>query len=305
MSEEYKDLIIGVVDGYNWDKIKYWANSIERSGFSGHKSVIAFNMDDATVKKLTEEGFSIIGAAPYEDGKGFVYEGDPALMVNRFFFIYNFLKMIEESMHIGRVILTDVRDVVFQDNPTNWLDKYFLPNFDLILGSENLLYKDEPWGRNNMQKSFGEYFYDEMKDKEIFCAGVIAGDYGAIKDLCLNLWLICKGLQPHIEGGGGPDQAALNIMLGMGIYSYSTLFLNAKSGWVTHAGTSLPAIQNGSGGIGEAYLRDNSIPLPFIEDIAYSVKDGSVYVEDEKLTVLHQWDRVPEWKTLIEQKYGD
>ena len=121
MSEEYKDLIIGVVDGYDWDKIKYWANSIKKSGFTGHKSVIVFNMDDPTVKKLTDEGFSIIGAAPYTEGKGFVYEGDPALMVNRFFFIYNFLKMIDEPMKVGRVILTDVRDVVFQDNPTNWL----------------------------------------------------------------------------------------------------------------------------------------------------------------------------------------
>ena len=48
-----KDLIIGVVDNYDWDKIKYWANSIEQSGFKGYKALIVYNMDAATAKKLT------------------------------------------------------------------------------------------------------------------------------------------------------------------------------------------------------------------------------------------------------------
>ena len=40
-----KDLIIGVVDNYDWDKIKYWVNSINKSGFDGHKAMIVYNMD--------------------------------------------------------------------------------------------------------------------------------------------------------------------------------------------------------------------------------------------------------------------
>ena len=56
-----KDLIVGVVDNYDWDKIKYWANSIKKSGFDGYKALIVYNMDSATVKKLTEEDFMLIG----------------------------------------------------------------------------------------------------------------------------------------------------------------------------------------------------------------------------------------------------
>ena len=41
-----KDLIVGVVDGYNWDQIKYWANSIDKSGFDGHKALVVYNMDE-------------------------------------------------------------------------------------------------------------------------------------------------------------------------------------------------------------------------------------------------------------------
>ena len=32
-----KDLIIGAYTNYNWDQIKYWVNSIEKSGFTGDK----------------------------------------------------------------------------------------------------------------------------------------------------------------------------------------------------------------------------------------------------------------------------
>ena len=71
MGQELKDVIIGVVDNYNWDKIKYWANSIKASGFTGHKALIVYNMDAATVAKLEAEQFMLIGAGTYEKEKGF------------------------------------------------------------------------------------------------------------------------------------------------------------------------------------------------------------------------------------------
>ena len=40
MDKELKDLIVGVVDNYDWEKIKYWANSIKQSGFDGYKALI-------------------------------------------------------------------------------------------------------------------------------------------------------------------------------------------------------------------------------------------------------------------------
>lgn len=301
-----KDLIVGVVDNYDWDKIKYWANSIEQSGFDGYKALIVFNMNNDTVKKLTDKEFMLIGAAPYDKEKGFVYSDPTNIMVDRFFLIHNFLRMLRlpNDQNIDRVIITDVRDVVFQNNPTTWLDNYFSTGFDLVVGTENLIYNNEPWGRNNILKSFGEYFLEQKKDDPIFCAGVIAGALEGIRDFCLNLWLICRGLNPHVEGGGGPDQAAMNIMLDMDAYHHSTLFTGPSSGWVLHAGTSMPAIEAGSGGIGEAYRMDPNMTIDFIEKLQYNVVDDSVHVFDKKITVLHQWDRVPAWKKMIEEKYG-
>lgn len=300
-----KDLIVGVVDRYGWDQIKYWANSIKKSGFTGHKALLVYNMDADTVKKMTDEGFMIIGCNQFDEKEGFTHDNSRgSVMVDRFFHLYSLIEMLETPMEVERVIMTDVRDVVFQSNPTEWLDTYFLPNNKILVGSENMTYASEPWGRNNLKQVFGDYFYEQNKAKEIFCAGVIAGTRMALKDLALNIWLICRGLNPHVPGGGGPDQAALNVALGLEPYKYDTLFTNPTKGWVVHAGTSLPAIKAGSGGIGEEYLKNPNMSLPFVKDINYTFVNGEVYANDSKVTVVHQWDRVPEWRVTFEEKYG-
>lgn len=305
MDKELKDVIIGVVDNYNWDKIKYWANSIKASGFTGHKALIVYNMDAATVKRLEEEQFILVGAGAYDKDAGFSYpHPSDRIMVDRFFHIYNFLNLLATPEEVGRVIITDVRDVVFQDNPTIRLDELLTAGHEIILGSENLKYKDEPWGANNMQQSFGQYFYEGIADEEIYCAGVIAGMGDVVKDFCLNLWMICRGAAPQIPGGGGPDQAAMNIMIGMEHVTYMVKRTRPSDGWVVHAGTSMPAIEAGSGGIGEAYKHNPNMLLPFIEDVEYSTIGKFVRANGEKLAIVHQWDRVPAWKEIVEENYG-
>lgn len=300
-----KDLIIGVVDNYDWDKIKYWANSIEQSGFDGYKALIVYNMDSATSKKLTTKDFILVGCNKYDDEKGFSFENKGSIMVDRFFHIYNFLNMLQDPDHVKRVIITDVRDVIFQSDPSQWLDTYLGNSYDLVVGSENLLYSGEPWSKNNMIQSFGEYFYSYKEHDPIYCAGVIAGSLDMMKDICLNLWMICLGLNPHVPGGGGPDQSALNIMLTFGNIMYSTLFTNSPSGWVVHAGTTLNAIRAGSGGIGEEYLKNPNMEIDFIQEVDYSITNEIIHANDMPLTIVHQWDRVPEWKILVEDKYND
>lgn len=300
-----KDLIVGVVDRYNWDQIRHWANSIKKSGFTGHKAVLVYNMDVTTVKKLTDEGFMIIGCNQYDETNGFTHDNSRgSVMVDRFFHLYSFLNMLEQPMDIDRVIMTDVRDVVFQGDPTKWLNQHFLPETKILVGSENMTYANEPWGRNNLKQVFGDFFFDVNKAKEIYCAGVIAGTRMALKDFALNIWLICRGLNPHVPGGGGPDQAAMNVLLGTDPYLFSTIFTDPTKGWVVHAGTSRPAIEAGSGGIGEEYLKNPNMPLPFVKDITYTINNGEVFANDEKLTIVHQWDRVPQWRTIFEEKYG-
>jgi len=313
-----KDVIIGVVDNYGWDQIKYWANSSEQSGFDGHKALLVYNMDADTVRNLTDKGFMTVGCSAFDEEKGFVYNNNGNIMVDRFFHIYNFLKMIQDPEGIGRVIITDVRDVIFQYNPTIWLNEDHPTGFDLIVGSENLKFKDEPWNVNNVTQSFGDYFTELLSDEEIYCAGVIAGELNPIKDLCLNVWLVCRGLNPFVPGGGGPDQAALNVLLHNDAYSVITNFTNPLDGWVLHSGTTWPAVQAGSGGIGQAYLRDKSFDVRYKYVLPVEIRFKESGVDKKKIIqvvnphgksktvcVVHQWDRVPEWKEYFEERFGD
>jgi hypothetical protein len=325
-----KDLIIGVVDRYRWDDIKCWANSIEMSGFDGIKAVITYNMDGDTVRTLIDKGFSIIGAGQKDHDGGFSCDNKGrSIMIDRFFNIYEVLSRLDNRESIGRVIITDVRDVIFQLNPTVWLDEeenrapfrgdkdmdIYLPKKFLVLGSENMAYGDEPWNTNNMKHAFGPFFLDRMRGEPIYCAGVIAGSRDEVQGLCFNVWMSSRLMYPFVNGGGGPDQAALNLV--MKEEPFKSLLVPASPQWVVHAGTSRQAVYAGSGGVGEAFKRGefnaDELQGMFIENRNYAfegTKLKAFYGEGHRTTtgtvcVVHQWDRVPEWNKKFAKLYGD
>ena len=122
-----KDLIVGCATNYDWSKLKYWVNSINRSGFEGDKCLILMNCDKDTVEKISNAGFSII--AFNQDANGnLTYNSNMMVHVERFFHIYQLLK----NNLYRYVITTDVKDVVFQQNPSVWLENKFTDSDDLI-----------------------------------------------------------------------------------------------------------------------------------------------------------------------------
>jgi hypothetical protein len=46
-----KDLIIGGASNYTWDQLKYWVNSIRKSGFKGDVAIVGSNMKKETIEK--------------------------------------------------------------------------------------------------------------------------------------------------------------------------------------------------------------------------------------------------------------
>ena len=67
-----KDLIIGGSTNYDWDKLKYWVNSINKSGFEGDKVLILFNCDKNTVDKVVAAGFTVVAVNKDADGTKYV-----------------------------------------------------------------------------------------------------------------------------------------------------------------------------------------------------------------------------------------
>ena len=64
-----KDLVIGCITGYDFDKIKPWVNSLCRSGFEGTKAMICYNVGYETVEELVKRDFTIFAFGKNDNEK--------------------------------------------------------------------------------------------------------------------------------------------------------------------------------------------------------------------------------------------
>lgn len=284
-----KNLIIGCYTDYNWEQIKYWADSIDRSGYQGDKAMIVFNSDFNTVQKLLDRKFDIYAFNRDDANQQFTYATNFSVVVQRFFHLWQYLENLPPTRQYKNIIATDVKDVVFQTDPSKWLDKN-LGSKKIVVSSESLTYNHEPWGDNNMSLSF-PMVHQWMKNKTIWNCGVLAGNTDVIKDLFLNIYLTSRGAPAHVPGGGGPDQAALNILLNTEPYKRITKFVGSEDGWACQAGTTAdPTKIDG--------FRANLLDPEPLWDGEYSTTS-----KGKRHAILHQWDRVPEWKKAIEEEH--
>ena len=276
-----RDLIIGCSTNYDWSKLKYWVNSINKSGFEGDKVLILMNCDKDTVQKVTEAGFYIVGMKQDEEGN-LTYSSNMPVHTERFLHLYNFLK----DRDYRYVITTDVKDVVFQKNPIEFLEKN-CTNKNLVFASESIKYKDEPWGNQNLLETFGQYIYEQFKDNEIFNVGVLAGHGYAIRDLALNIFVSCLNKPIPIC-----DQSTFNFMISRNPYNAMSLYAQSESGWAAQLGTT--------GDPTKADQFDSVIlePKPKLTDGIVTTSVG------EEFYIVHQYDRVPEMKKVIEEKFA-
>ena len=282
-----KDIVVGCITGYDFDKIKPWVNSLDRSGFDGTKAMVCYNVDFDTVDELVKRNYAILAFAKDDELKKFTYKENFSIVVERFLHLWFLLKRFRgEYRHI---ITTDVKDVIFQTNPSEWLEQN-LGDKEINVASESIRYCDEEWGNHNLLKSFGGHIHEECKNNIVYNAGTISGKFDTMVDLFLNIYMLCNGTQHRIEGGGGPDQAALNVLLNMKSYRDITNFATSESGYAAQLGTTGPQI---TGKYGDKLLEKN----PILVDNTICTSEGKPFC------LVHQYDRVPEWKKIIEKKY--
>lgn len=144
-----KDLIIGCSTNYTWNTLKYWVNSIKKSGFDGDVVLILFNCDAQTVQKLTDSDVTIV-ALGQDQNKNLIHNSKMPVHVERFLHIYEYLFKYGDYRY---VITTDVKDVIFQKNPIEWLENN-LRNKNCVFSSESIRYQDEPLGKSKFIGNF-------------------------------------------------------------------------------------------------------------------------------------------------------
>lgn len=279
-----QDLIIGCCTNYDWDKLKYWVKSINQCGFEGDKVMVAFNIDYDTINKLTENGFQVILPGQNDEfNRRFTYQSTIPVHVERFIHIYNHLRNKEYRY----VITTDVKDVIFQKNPITYLEEN-LGDKNLMFATESMLYKDEPWGNQNLIETFGPFFHDIFKENPIFNVGVLAGKAECMRDLAANIFVMSINRPIPIV-----DQSTFNFMVSQHPYLTTSAYMTSESGWAAQLGTTVDPSKI------EQFRPHLLEPSPIMFNGKVTTSKGNVF------TIVHQYDRIPEWKKIIEEKYND
>jgi hypothetical protein len=291
-----KDLIIGGASNYTWDQLKYWVNSIKRSGFEGDIAIVSNSMKKTAIERLAKEGVDLKLYGRLNADGDVVPTNNSAPHVERFFYLWNYLETTKEEYN--NVITTDTRDVIFQRNPSLWFDDKF--NY-LFASSEGMRYKNEPWNNQNMLESFGPYFHDFLKENLIFNVGVIAGETQTVKGLLSFIFHLSMNRPIPIV-----DQAVFNFIINQAPFRYDTEFTTNKDGWAIQLATTLGAVKSGKGDIGMIFKDDPTTYETLYEDEQPIIEDGVVKtLAGEPYFVVHQYDRVNGLKEKIEQIYGD
>ena len=289
--QEDRDLIIGCVGNYEWDKVKRWANSLRMSGFAGRKVLIVYNGSKAFLDKAAAEGFFVITFARDTAGNAINPRTKPVIVVDRFHDMW-LLDQQPSFKEMGftdcrYLITTDVRDVVFQSNPSAWLSAN--AKRPIIVGSEAIRYRDEEWGRKNLSDSFGRDVFEAMKDAIVYNAGTIAGRWNVLKDMFLQIYLMSRS-SPHYD----PDQAAFNILLQSNVYKGLVQYNALSDAWCCNVGTVADP--------GKPHYESLLVER---DALHIDVASGTVRnKEGRTFCLLHQYDRNSALNAMVIRKYG-
>lgn len=256
-----KDLVISAIANYLPEKIKIYVESLNDSGFDGDKIMICYNLPQETIEYLSSKGWECYGTE---------LQGHPHMkrLIDMWWFLQN------DERKWNRIITTDVRDIVWQTNPSNWLSDNL--NSEIIVASECIKNQDEPWAHKNIHEGYGPIFWDLIKENIVANVGVIAGKYQSVKDLLQLIWLVSQaGDTRHFT-----DQSALNLIINNSLLS-NKIELNSDF-----------ALQV------DTLTKDTRF-----EKKTYSIENEIVMNGQIPYVLVHQYDRNQELKYLIENKY--
>jgi len=263
-----KNLIIGGFTNYNANQLKPWVISAKEVAGDNDVVLVYGNASDETLDWLVEQGVQVVPML--------AVEGIP-VHVLRFLSIYEYLHQTWKEYDY--VVTTDVKDVYFQTDPFK-----FLVGRKLVIASEGLKYKDEPWGNQNLYQAYGPYVYEQFKDNEIFNVGTFGGQSEYVKDMVFHIFT--NGINRPIPI---VDQAVFNVLINTQPFKD---VVTKTTQWAAELGTIMDPSKI------EQFRPNLTIVEPFFEDGI--LKDYT----DKVFPIVHQYDRVPEIKKFVQEKYG-
>jgi hypothetical protein len=259
-------IILGCITKYTPTDIKPYVESIDKSGYDGGKVMLVYDVPTETIEYLKSKGWDLYSGELHQH-----------IILQRFIDSYKLLENYEDET----VIWTDVKDVVFQRNPIEWLNTHM--NSELMAFSECVHFKDDSWAVVNAGTSY-PMEWEWLQHKISYCAGTIVGKGYALKDLFIEIyrWSLTTSNTGQLS-----DQAAYNVLINLNHFKENVQFVEQEAGFVAQLGT--------------VWVKRNELPITEPTPI---YKDGKFYNQNgEEFVIVHQYDRDPKIKQEIINLY--
>jgi hypothetical protein len=258
-------LVLGAAVGFRIDQVRVFVESLRASGFTGDAIMLVGPLQWRLKAFLARHGVRTLAHWSTRKLHGPIH-------AHRF---ERFAKILRAAAgRYDHVLVTDVRDVLFQRHPFAGIDapgcRFYLEAGPWTIGSE-------PTNRRWAALFLSPAELDTIAPCRITCCGVVLGAADAMTDYLTRLAGYLHALPLRLRREGGAD----------------TVFHNK----IAHLTREVAAeiVEN------DAHVATMGLTPPG----AYRAgPDGLVRTADGRLpAILHQYDRVPDIKRAVERKF--
>ena len=254
------DLVLGYATGYDAAQIAPFVRSL-RAVFDGRVALVVDDRPDvlALLNDHRVEAFH----PDITDG------WEPHPVMARF---AAFLRLLEHYPRAVDVLLTDVRDVIFQAEPFDPAPR----RLEVFVENEGGSLGDHAFNMKYLTALVGDEMTATLLDKPCLCIGTVMGPHEEIARFCRTLLMLAAIPRSEIGGAFGADQAACNIAVHMGLVKAE---VKPNFGRVATLGMS-PAT-------------------------GLSVRGGLIVNPDGSVSpIVHQHDRHPHLDSAVHDRWG-
>lgn len=257
-------LILGLAAGYHYGDVRPFLTSLERAGYQGECVLFV----SETTRDLDRMGLHNVTIIPLERRAGLESISYNAL---RYFLYQEYLNSCEREF--DRIMISDVRDVIFQRNPFSFP---WSTGLNIALEDSRIPIGSCPYNAHWIRQHLGETALSDIKNKTISCSGTTVGDSAAMLDY------LAKMTDNLISFEGGERMAGYD----QGVHN-----------WLVHTG-QIPVLT----------MHENSDPiltLGYTQGEPALDREGDIRNEaGERIHIVHQYDRKPALFKTIRSKYA-
>ena len=264
-TQERKNLIIGAISNYNWDKVKIFFKSYQNVGFKNCECVMfVINVPEKTIDKMKSCGVIV-----YQIPEQYKEE----LIINYRWKLYeDYLSKNQDRYNL--VFTADIRDVFFQRDLFQLYD-FKKPYLGIAIEDGTLR---ETINRDWLIKAYGEELYKSIMNERIFCVGSVWGTTDKFIIFAKAMW---NRLSSGANQEWGIEQAVGNFIIYHDkMFDDCLIKSNNTDGYIMTVGLT----------------NSKNILL----NINFDILNG----KGEVAAVVHQYDRHDALKKIVESKYN-